>query len=101
MPVVSKNNQKFLKNWEITRKKGRLLYALTEGSIFGFIIALFTFLADLFNLTGETLDMNRFLYFMYAVILGIIGYYLLFWPLNEYYYRKIKNQQQDLNEKHP
>ncbi len=94
------SNHKFIENWEITRKKGRLLYALTEGSIFGFIIALFTFFGDLFNLTGETLNMAWFLYFMYAIPLGIIGYYLLFWPLNEYYYRKIKKQQ-DLNEKHP
>ena len=35
---------KFVAYWEATRKQGRLRYALLHGSIFGFLIFLFTFI---------------------------------------------------------
>jgi len=35
---------KFVAYWEATMKRGRLRYALLHGSIFGFLIFLFTFI---------------------------------------------------------
>ena len=84
------SNQKFVRQWEETRKLGRFKYALTHGLGFGLILFLFT---GIFNLWEKPfsevfLSLRSAIVFLFWIAAGIIGYAVLMWPMNEYFFRK-------------
>ena len=61
---------KFVAYWEATMKQGRLRYALLHGSIFGFLIFLFTFI---FSFLDDSYDEM----FVMPKIFGVILIFIL------------------------
>ncbi len=79
----------FIKDWEDSRKMGRLKYALLHGSIFGFIVGSFAMLVA--NYTSASVNLNlEELVINYVLFFGIsiVGYYIIIWPINEYYFKR-------------
>ncbi len=93
-------NTDFIKSWEETRKSGRLRYALVEGALFGFIIAFIPILISMFSKSIELNIQNNWTYYIgFSILGGIIAYWFIFWPMNEYFYQKKREKKPD--EKHP
>ena len=83
-------NERFLKTWSETRKRGLKYYMLVEGTIFGLLVSIITGLVSLWDVSFKeaffTLDA---FYMMIAYVLGgILIYAPLMWWYNERMYRK-------------
>jgi len=92
-------DEKFIKNWEKTRARGRLRYALFEGTLFGLLIMFVQIIASALSKAVENYFAQNYVLVIFIHILGgILIYWLVFWPMNEYFYRKKKlkiNQKND------
>ncbi len=82
----------FTTQWEKTRKKGRLKYALTQGVIFGIIVTLIKDRTIIWNLIqGNEADISiPLINFLWVFIAATIGYYFLIWWWKEKLYKKEK-----------
>jgi len=90
-------NEKFMQKWEETRKGGRLRYALTEGAVFGMILFLIPLILSIFSKSFEIYATNNLAYFLaFSLLSGVACYWLVFWPMNNYFYKK-KSKEETLN----
>jgi len=91
------SDQKFVRQWAETRKMGRFKYALIYGLGFGLILFLFTGIYNLWEkpFTEVFFSIRSAIVFLFWVTTGIIGYAVLMWPVNEYFFRK--KQDSDFN----
>lgn len=85
----------FKEQWDKTRLKGRLVYGLTHGSLFGFVIFV---LINLFKLKDQNfIDVfftkSAIEQLITMVIAGIIGYATLKWWMNQNIYNKIIDKE--------
>jgi len=90
--------EKFIKNWKETRKRGRLRYAFVEGSIFGFLMIFIQIvLISVSKTADDYLNQNYVLAIIIIIAGGIVAYGFIFWPMNEYFYKKkiTKKQERD------
>lgn len=87
---MNPSDQKFVRQWAVTRKMGRIKYAFVHGIIFGLILFLFTGIYNLFEKPfGEVfLTLRSAIVCLFWMVSGIIGYAVLMWPVNEYFFRK-------------
>lgn len=83
-----KKKSTFIKDWEDTRKMGRLKYALLHGSIFGIIVGTFTIIVSSYTSSNSNWKEDFLINSVIFVLSGVAGYFLLMWPINEYYYKK-------------
>ncbi|MBK8626232.1 MAG: hypothetical protein IPN86_11900 [Saprospiraceae bacterium] len=95
-------DKKFKEKWEKIQLKGRWLYGLTHGTIFGFAIFI---IINLFRLKNESffeVYLNQFaLNQMFTMILaGIFGYATLKWWMNQNIYKKIVYREKNPSEMH-
>lgn len=83
----------FVRQWEQTRKTGRIRYALIRGLAFGLVFFLFTGLYGLYDnsFAQVFLRTRSIIVFLFWVAFGIIGFATLMWPVNEYFYRIKRN----------
>jgi len=84
------SDHKFVRQWAETRKMGRIKYAFIHGIIFGLILFLFTGIYNLFEKPfGEVfLTLRSAIVCLFWIVSGIIGYAVLMWPVNEYFFRR-------------
>ncbi|MCF6243014.1 MAG: hypothetical protein L3J74_16940 [Bacteroidales bacterium] len=88
-------NIDFIKNWEETRKLGRRRYALVEGALFGFIIAAVPIFIGILVKSAEWNIQKYWVYYLgFSVLGGMLAYWFVFWPMNEYFYKKKKGQKE-------
>lgn len=82
---------KFVAYWEAVMRRGRLLYAFLHGSIFGFLIFLFTFIFSFFDGSlNEMFGMPKIFITLLIFILGGVifeGGYT--WWMNTKKYRRL------------
>ena len=87
---MKKIELKFLKNWEITREKGRLRFMLKAGTIWAIcltiIMTIFQHYAFDFELNAYLVFGNLFLY----LLVGYLMHYYALWIINEARFQKIK-----------
>lgn len=88
---MNDQDKKFKDQWEKTLLKGRVLYSLMHGSLFGFAIFI---LVNLFELKETKITdvyfTTKALEQMATMILaGILGYGTLKWWINQKLYNKI------------
>lgn len=88
---MNAEDTKFKVQWEKTRSKGRIMYGLRNGSVFGFVMFL---LINLFELKEHSfretfLSQHAIYQMVYMVIAGIIGYSTIKWWMNENIHKKI------------
>lgn len=88
---MTEKETKFVAYWEIVMHRGRLRYALLHGSIFGFLIFLFTFI---FSLLDDSYDKmfaipNIFATLLIFIIGGIIFEGGYTWFMNTKKYRRL------------
>ncbi len=96
---MNDQDKKFKDQWDKTRAKGRLMYSLTHGAVFGFAIFI---LVNLFELKDESIQnvyftIEAFEQMATMVLAGIIGYGSIKWWVNQKVYNKIiekENSQQ-------
>jgi hypothetical protein len=90
---MMKKKSTFLKDWEDTRKMGRTKYSFAHGSIFGVIVGSFTILVSSYaNPSASYWKDDLWVNFFVFIGGGILGYFLLIWPINEYYFRRYHQQ---------
>ena len=87
------SDQKFVRQWAETRKMGRFKYALIYGLGFGLILFLFTGIYNLWEkpFTEVFFSIRSAIVFLFWVTAGVIGYAVLMWPVNEYFFRRKTN----------
>ena len=85
---------KYINEWEKSRKKGRLKYALIQGVIFAIVATLIMDRAVIWNLVkGNETDVSiLFIDFLWLFIGATIGFYFLVWWLKERLYKKEKKK---------
>lgn len=88
---MTEKETKFVIYWEMVMQSGRLRYALLHGSIFGFLIFLFTFI---FSLLVDSYDKmfaipNVFVTLLIFIIGGIIFEGCYTWWMNMKKYRRL------------
>jgi hypothetical protein len=83
-------NERFLKTWSETRKRGLKYYMLVEGSIFGVLVFIITGLISLWDLSfiEAFFTLDAFYMMITYVLGGILLYAPLMWWYNERMYRK-------------
>ena len=84
----------FVSDWERIKKKGRLRYSLTQGFIFGVVVALIKNRKIIWNfLKGNEIDFSIILTdFFWIFIGGSIGFYFIVWWWKERLYKKEKKK---------
>ncbi len=86
---------KQIEKWEKTRQMGPWKYALIFGSLWGFFVAAFVFLANYF--TGDKTNYSSFSSILIMLLIywvtGIILYRFIFWNAKERVYQKWQNQE--------
>lgn len=88
---MTEKETKFVAYWESTMQRGRWRYALLHGSIFGFLIFLFTFI---FSFLDDSYDKmfvvpNVFVSILIFIIGGIIFEGGYTWWMNTKKYRRL------------
>ncbi len=81
---------KQIEKWEKTRQLGPWKYALIYGSIWGFFVAAFVFVANVLsghNNQYESISSILIMLFIYWIT-GIILYRFIFWRAKERVYQK-------------
>ena len=94
---MHKQDKKFKDQWDKVRTKGRLMYSITHGSVFGFVIFI---LINLFELKNEPIQnvfftMQAMEQMITMVLAGIIGYGTLKWWINQNMYNKIIAEEKE------
>lgn len=89
---MKKSELKFLKNWERSRKNGRVQFMLKAGTIWGIIL---TVTMTIFQHFAFDFDLNAYLFlgnlFLYLVV-GYFLHYLPLWQMNEAKFEKLKSK---------
>jgi hypothetical protein len=83
-------NERFLKTWSDTRKRGLKFYMLVEGTIFGLLVFIITGLVSLWDLSFKEafFTLDAFYMMITYVLGGILLYAPMMWWYNERMYRK-------------
>jgi len=92
---MSDQDKKFKDQWDKTLAKGRIIYGLTHGSVFGFAIFI---LVNMFELKDESVQnvfftRQAFEQIGTMILAGIIGYSTVKWWINQKVYNKILNKE--------
>ncbi len=90
-----KENQ--IQKWAVTRQMGAWRYGLTYGTIWGFFVASFVFLANYFTDFNKEMSNLKGILLMLAIywITGIILYRFIFWSAKERAYQAWKKNQKN------
>lgn len=83
-------NERFLRTWSDTRKRGLRFYMLVEGTIFGLLVFIITGLVSLWDLSFKEafFTLDAFYMMITYVLGGILLYAPMMWWYNERMYRK-------------
>lgn len=88
---MTEKDAKFVAYWEVVMKRGRLRYALLHGSIFGFLIFLFTFIFSFFD--GSLDEMFKMPKVVVSMLIFIVGGIIFeggyTWWMNTKRYRRL------------
>src|SRR5690606_11607363 len=86
--ALKKSDEKFVKNWEQSRRLGRIKYGIIHGSIFAVLVI--TFVKIMTYLTGESdvlFSWRAVPEYGIGISLGIIFFASFMWWLNERMYK--------------
>lgn len=88
---MTDKDAKFIAYWQIVMQRGRWRYALLHGSIFGFLIFLFTFIFSFFD--GSLNEIYRIPKVFGTILIFIIGGIIFeggfTWWMNTKRYRRL------------
>lgn len=89
-------NERFLKTWSETRKRGLKYYMFVEGSIFGILVFILTGLISLWEVSFiEAFFTSDAFYMMVAYVFGgILIYSPAMWWYNERMYKRYTESNQ-------
>jgi len=87
--------EKQLQKWEQTRLMGPWKYALIYGTIWGFAVAAFVFIANSLGHFNQAFDNIPAIFTMLLTywVTGVIIYRFIFWRAKERVYQAWKNNQ--------
>lgn len=93
---MKKSDEKYLADWEATRKTGRLKYGLLHGTLWGVLVFLLHGLWELADHTFREayLSQGAGVYLLMLVAGGILMYATVMWGINERFYRSKKKERE-------
>ncbi len=89
---MTKNELKFLKNWERTRENGRLQFTLKSGTIWGITLGTIMTIFNHFQFDFELSTLFFLLNFVINFLLGLFLYYFPIWLSKDQKFQKLKSK---------
>lgn len=85
---MNKSDEKFVKNWEQSRRLGRIKYGMIHGSIFAVLVITFVKITTYLIGENDTLfSWNALTEYGVGILLGILFFSSFMWWLNERMYK--------------